>query len=149
MVPASDGGVNEMRTCNRHVALLAWSTQSWGVPHNLSNLTRNVKFVLPVLVVPVLVVLVVGPVPMTVGSGQGQGFRSNEPGQQAAQHGTEIALEMDRLLTAIKSVAFFDGHGNEIKRKKEPEHRVPRSATTSGREATTCLTRRTTKPRSK
>jgi len=43
MAPASDGGINEMRSCNRHCRI------SWGNPRNQSNRTRCVKYVLPVL----------------------------------------------------------------------------------------------------
>ncbi len=56
-----------------------------------------------------------GPILMTVRTGQGQSFSVNIPGQPAAQPGTVIALEMEQPPAAIKSVAFFDADGKEIK----------------------------------
>ncbi len=56
-----------------------------------------------------------GSIPITVKPGQGGGFRLNFPGQPAAQPATEITLEMDQPISAIKSVAFLDAGGQDIK----------------------------------
>ncbi len=56
-----------------------------------------------------------GPVPMTISLKKNPGFGGNFPGQPAALNGSRFAIHTEGSAEAIKSIAFWDDNGKEIK----------------------------------